>query len=159
MVNSSSPSAGQNTKVMMGSGRGVLLKNVQNKSSLWPVKQSVGAILRKKGGYWVRSHNQHVSCQCPKNTENIINHYNYYRLLMFWSLYEITRYSQIAKQAFAKTPNSMIIPIDATRKKVRWVAWRGREASETQLKHRRVQAKCFVHNASGQQQQDCDYDY
>ena len=40
-----------------------------------------------------------------------------------------------------------------------WEAWKMREASETHLKYRRVQAKCFVHNASGQQQQDCDYDY
>jgi len=43
MINCSSPSEGQNTKVMIGSGRGVLLKNVQNKSSLWSVKQPVGA--------------------------------------------------------------------------------------------------------------------
>ncbi len=30
-----------------------------------------------------------------------------------------------------------------------WVAWRGGEASKTQLKHLSVQAECFVHKASG----------
>jgi hypothetical protein len=50
-----------------------------------------------------------------------INSNNYCRLFMFCSLYEITTYGQIAKQAFAKIPNSIVLNHDATREKVRWV--------------------------------------
>jgi len=38
---------------------------------------------------------------------------------MFCSLYEITKHGQIAKQAFAKIPNSMILSQEATREKVK----------------------------------------
>jgi hypothetical protein len=44
---------------------------------------------------------------------------------MFSSLYEITESSHIAKQAFAKTPNSIVLTHEATREKLRWAAGGG----------------------------------
>jgi hypothetical protein len=58
-----------------------------------------------------------------------INSNNYCRLFMFCSLYEITTYGQIAKQAFAKIPNSMIHTQEAIRERVRWVVWSGTKKS------------------------------